>query len=152
MWCRSTGHSPVKGNCPSLSYGCEWGIMTLVVDMRPIATPHIGVWCYGNCKYHGYVSFNLHRHSSGCPPRKPMMQSYYSIDQLEDVCMLCRQCSRLPNHMIVRCPSWSYDPIYDMLRVWPDSYQEHNTLILHRHEHDNHWDLWQNLQGTFVWM
>ena len=59
--------------------------MTLAVDLRPIATPHIGVCgmataraCLSDTEEH--VSFNLHRHSSGCPPRKPMTQSYYSID------------------------------------------------------------------------
>ena len=44
-------------------------------------------WCAwnGNCKSlpfrNGSVRvINLHWHSCGCPPRKPMMQSYYSID------------------------------------------------------------------------
>jgi len=27
----------------------DWGIMILAVDMRPIATPHIGLCRYGNC-------------------------------------------------------------------------------------------------------
>jgi hypothetical protein len=64
--------------------------MTLVVDMRPIATPHTGL-C-GKATASAFrsdtevrVSFNLRWHSSGCPPRKPMMQSYYSIDLLEAV-------------------------------------------------------------------
>jgi hypothetical protein len=59
--------------------------MTLAVDMRPIATPHIGV-C-GTATASAFRSdtevrrvINLHRHSSGCPPRKPMMQLYYSIN------------------------------------------------------------------------
>jgi hypothetical protein len=59
--------------------------MTLAVDMRPIASPHIAV-C-GMATASALRSdmevrrvINLHRHSSGCPPRKPMMQSYYSID------------------------------------------------------------------------
>jgi len=51
------------------------------------------------------VSSNLHRHSCGCPPRQPMMQSYYSIDKLEGVCTLCWQRSKLLNHTRVRCPS-----------------------------------------------
>jgi hypothetical protein len=53
--------------------------MTLSVDMRSEASPHIGLRQNGNCK-----SFNLHRHSTGGSPGKSMMQSYYSIDLLED--------------------------------------------------------------------
>jgi hypothetical protein len=58
---------------------------------------------------------------------------------------------QLLNHMSTRCPSWSYDLIYNILRAWPVSNQEHNTLIPHRHEHDNQWDLWQSLPCTFIW-
>jgi len=59
--------------------------MTLAVDMRPIASPHIGVCGLATATafrsdMEERVSYNLHRHSSGCPPRKPMMQSYYRID------------------------------------------------------------------------
>jgi hypothetical protein len=67
----------------------------------------------------------------------PMMQSYYSIDLLEEVCTLCQQCSQLPNHTNVGCPSRSYDLIYDIAWVWPNSSQERNALIPHLHEHDN---------------
>jgi hypothetical protein len=106
----------------------DWGIMTLAVDMRPLATLHIrvcGMETVSTCRPRTAVrvSFNLYPHSSGCAPRKPMMQSYYSIDYLEAVCTLCRRLSRLPNHMSVRCPCWSYDMIYDIVQVWADSYQ-----------------------------
>jgi hypothetical protein len=36
----STGQPPAKGNCPGLSSGVIEGFMTLVDEMRPIATPH----------------------------------------------------------------------------------------------------------------
>jgi len=59
--------------------------MTMAVDMTTIASPHIGLggmataraFCSDTKKR---VSFNLHWHSCGCLPRKPMVQSYYSID------------------------------------------------------------------------
>ena len=43
----------------------------------------------GNCKgvlirISDIRIINLHRHTSGWSPRKPMMQSYYSIDLLKD--------------------------------------------------------------------
>jgi len=44
---------------------------------------------------------------------------------------------RLLNHSSTRCPSWSYDLIYDIVWVWPDYYQECNAVIPHQHEHDN---------------
>jgi hypothetical protein len=102
--------------------GCDWEIIILADDMRPGATPHIGLYRNGNCNAK-CMSFNLYQHSSGWPPRKPMMQSYYSIDLLEDVCTLYRYRSRLPNHTSVRYTSWSYDLIYDIIQVWADSYQ-----------------------------
>jgi hypothetical protein len=40
----------------------------------------------------------------GCHAR-PMMQSYYSIDLLEDAVRYVCGCSRFPNHTSVRCPS-----------------------------------------------
>jgi len=49
--------------------------MTLTVDMRSEGSPHIGLWRYGNCEL-----FNLHRHSTGWPPPKSMLQLYYSIN------------------------------------------------------------------------
>jgi hypothetical protein len=63
----------------------DWGIMTLVVDMRPIATPHTDLCGMATASAFRSDSevcrvINLHRHSSGCPPYKSMMQSYYSID------------------------------------------------------------------------
>jgi hypothetical protein len=103
----------------------------------------------GNCKCTHVI--NLHRHSCGCPPRQPMMQSYCSIDLLEDVCTLCWQRSRLPNHTSGRCPSWSYDLIYDIVQVWADSYQWRNAIIPHLHEHDNHGDSWQSQPCVFIW-
>jgi hypothetical protein len=49
--------------------------MTLVVDMRSIATLQIGVW--GTATARAFcldtevrMLFNLYWHSSGCPPRK----------------------------------------------------------------------------------
>jgi len=60
--------------------------MTLTVDTRSEESRHIGLWWYGNCQKQRNVctSFNLHRHSTGWPPCKSMMQSYHSIDLLED--------------------------------------------------------------------
>jgi hypothetical protein len=63
----------------------DWGIMTLVVDMRPIATPHTDLCGMATASAFRSDSevcrvINLHRHSSGCQPCKSMMQSYYSID------------------------------------------------------------------------
>jgi len=122
--------------------------MTVAVDTRQGATPHLGLCRNGHCNA-VCVSFNLHRHSSGWLPCKPMMESYYSIDLLEEICALCRQHSRLPNHTSVRFPSWSYDLIYDIVQVWPDPYQECNTLIPHVPEQDNLGDPWQSLPCAF---
>jgi hypothetical protein len=84
--------------------------MTLVVEMRPIATPHTDLCGMATASAFRSDSevcrvINLHWHSSGGPPRKPMMQLHYSVNLLEAVCTLCRQLSRLPNHTSVRCPS-----------------------------------------------
>jgi len=57
--------------------------------------------------------------------------------------------SRLPDHLRVRYPSWSYDLIYDIVQVWPDSYQERNAFIPHLHEHDNLGETGQSLQWAF---
>ena len=84
--------------------------MTLAVDMRPIASLHSGLCGMATARAFRsdtkeHVSFNLHRHSSGCPPRESMMQSYYSIGLLEDVVHYVGKRSRLPNHTSVRCSS-----------------------------------------------
>jgi hypothetical protein len=142
-----TGHSPVKGNSPDLSSDVSDGswhwLLTWGLE-HPLALAREEGNCNTVC-----VSFNLHWHSSGWPPRKTMMQSYYIITLHKAVCTLCRQLSRLPNHTRVRCPSWSYDLIYDIVRVWPDSYQECNASLPHLHERDNHRDSWQSLPSTF---
>jgi len=84
--------------------------MILADDMRPNATPHIGACATATARAFRSdtkvcVSSNLHQHSGGCPPCKPMMQSYYSIDQLEDAVRYVSSRSRIPNHTSVRCPS-----------------------------------------------
>jgi len=49
---------------------------------------------YGNCE-----SFDLCWHSSGGWPRKPMMQSYYSMSFHKDAVRYVGSCFQLPNHM-----------------------------------------------------
>ena len=62
----------------------------LTDDMGSEASPHIGLWWYGNCKTYDLPKhacihlLNLHWHSSSWPPRKSMVPSYYSIDWLKD--------------------------------------------------------------------
>jgi len=70
--------------------------MTLAVDMRSGASPHIDLWRYGNCKS---TRHNLHWHSSGGPPRQPMMLSYDSIDLLADTVAMS---SDVPDYRTIR--------------------------------------------------
>jgi len=130
--------------------------MTLAVDMRPGASPHIDLWRNGNCnnttclRMNAYVSFNLHWHSIGVSPIESMTQSYYSIDLRKAHSDWVQICVPITEHTRARSPSWRYDLIYDIVQVWPDSYQECNALILHRHEHNNQRDSWQSLPCAFI--
>jgi len=60
------------------------------------------------------------------------------------------RCSDLRTIRVAQCPHWRNALIYDMVRVSPDSSQEHNALIPHPHEYHNHWDLWQSLPCSFI--
>ena len=130
--------------------------MTLAVDMRPGASPHIGLWQNGNCNvttclvcmrtchlsYIGIVSvghwLNLWRnHTTLLISGKCYPTTYGYAFQL-------------PKHTSARCSSWSYDLIYNIVRVWPDLYQERNALIPLLHEYDNLGDSWQSLPCTFI--
>jgi hypothetical protein len=107
----------------------DWEIMALALEMRPGASPHIGLCWNGNCngKTCVCVSCKLRWHNCDRSSHKCMMQSYYSIELLEETPTMFGCCSRLPNNARVRSPSWSYDLIYDVVRAWPDSYQERNV-------------------------
>jgi len=57
---------------------------------------------------------------------------------------------QLPTHMSARCASWNNDLMSDIVWEWPESHQERNSLIPHRHEHDNLWDLWQSQPSALI--
>ena len=75
-----------------------------------------------------YTSFNLHWHGISLSLIKSMMQAYYSMFLLKTHPSKYGYVFQLPNYTRVRCPSGSYDLIYDIMRLWPDSYQERNAL------------------------
>jgi hypothetical protein len=131
--------------------------MILAVDIRPGASPHVELWQNGNCKHqHDYnTRHTCHRISI----RIVLVVHRLNLWRDDTTVFICGQhipakfeyVFQLLNHMSTRCPSWSYGLIYDIVWVWPDFDHEHNTLLSHRHEHHNQRDLWQPLQGAFIW-
>jgi hypothetical protein len=128
MWCRSTGHSPAKGNGPGLSSSMieglwHWLLTWDLLHPRTLACAEWQLQELSDQDRKSACHLNLHRHSSGCPPRKTydaiILQYWLARRRLTTMW----QRSRLPNHTRVRCPSWSYDLIYDIVQVWADSYQ-----------------------------
>ena len=151
----STGHSPAKGNCPSLSVGVTerlwhwvliWGLehsRTLGCDdMATAMAPFDNMRCTSHLIYVGIVVVGHHvnlwcNHATVWYARR----HYRYVGRY----------SQQPNHTRVRCSSWSYDLIYDIVQLWSDSYPEGKALIPQLHEHDNLWDSWQSLPCAFIW-
>jgi len=75
-----------------------------------------------------YTSFNLYWHSISWSLIKSIMQAYYSMFLLKTRPSQYGYVFQLQNYTRGRCPSGSYNLIYDIMRLWPDSYQERNAL------------------------
>ena len=124
---------------------CDWEIMTLAVEIRPGASLRIGLWWNGNCKvrlaltcmctchsiYIGMVSVGRCA-NSWCGNIVVLLGA-----ERTDYIWIHVQ---ITVNMRVRCLSWSYDPIYHIMRLWPDSYQEWNASNPDLHEHDILWE------------
>ena len=135
---------------------CDWEIMTLAVEMRPGASPHNGL-----CWIRKLQELSVQRRGGAChlfdtgicvgwSLSKSIRQWSYSIHCLKVRINYVGYVFQIPNHMSARCQSWSYNLIYDIVRLWPDSYQKRNLWRPQLHQQDNLWDSWQSLPCTFI--
>jgi hypothetical protein len=129
----------------------DWENMMLAVDMRPGVSPHSELWQNGNCNLRRTLAYMRICHlifiAIVSVSWELNLWHYHATVLIEGKCIPTKSgyIVQLPNPMMANCQTWRYNPTYNNGWVWPDSYQECNSSIVHRHEHDNHCHLWQSV-------